>query len=860
MPATDPASSPSLRNASESAPFGGPLPVFLPAAAAGVLLDALWAPPIVFWGGLFLFAFFLFAASGLSRLFSGIPRGRKTLLFAAAAVGFFSFFGFWHQLRWSYFPKDEIGLQIPAGNMPAEIEGVVRSTPIFYESRFDDSGGTTVVEIETCRFRNLGEWSGASGTVVVRAKGDRTGFRIGEPVVVTGKISHIGGPENPGGIDRAALARARRILTTVGGASIRKAPRRAGMPRYTILAAVERVRLAARGLLTARLSPRNAAVASAVILGLRSDLDEETLDLFRQTGTSHLISVSGLHVSMVALFLFLAIRAIRLPHAARALLAAAAILAYVLLAGAREPALRAAVLFWVLCLSVLFRRKTSLINSFAASALILLLINPAGLFQPGVHFSFLAAGVFLWFFLPDRAPDRSPNRPISFVRRFRIRLHLLRLQYRSRPLAALFLRLGEAVGGGLFRITAASFLIELILLPVVFTHIHLCTPLSFLINPIVWLPFELALILGILLLFVGRIPLLGAAAAWLADKAFSLLAWLLDASKAVPCAWFRVPGPTLWWTLGFYLPLIFWTLFPRHRPGLKKMALWAFVWILVGAAAAGIDNLVIHWRRRVDLEILSVGHGEAALILFPGKTVLYDCGTMGDGARAGRTAASALFARGRASIDLVFLSHADADHYNGLEELLDRVRVGAVVTPPNFFRKETPSLTELREALERKGVPIVPAAAGEDLSPYGFEELEILHPEKGTELDATNAASLTLSLNHLGRRVLLTGDLDAPELPGFLRAPRPACDLITVPHHGGRSRTTEPLLKRLTPDYAAVSEVAGRLSAETLGEWRSWDPGLSVLSTGDCGAIEVRIEKDGAGGRFTLTPYRYPAR
>ncbi|MBR6480688.1 MAG: hypothetical protein IKT12_03195, partial [Thermoguttaceae bacterium] len=126
-----------------------------------------------------------------------------------------------------------------------------------------------------------------------------------------------------------------------------------------------------------------------------------------------------------------------------------------------------------------------------------------------------------------------------------------------------------------------------------------------------------------------------------------------------------------------------------------------------------------------------------------------------------------------------------------------------------FFRKETPSLAELREALERKGVPIVPAAAGEDLTPYGFEELEILHPEKGTELDATNAASLTLSLNHLGRRVLLTGDLDAPELPGFLRAPCPACDLITVPHHGGRSRTTEPLLKRLTPDYAAASGARG---------------------------------------------------
>ena len=106
----------------------------------------------------------------------------------------------------------------------------------------------------------------------------------------------------------------------------------------------------------------------------------------------------------------------------------------------------------------------------------------------------------------------------------------------------------------------------------------------------------------------------------------------------------------------------------------------------------------------------------------------------------------------------------------------------------------------------------------------------------------------------------LTGDLDSPELPGFLETPQAHCDLITVPHHGGRSRTTEPLLKRLTPDYAAVSEVAGRLSAETLREWQTWDPNLAVLCTGNCGAIEVRIEKRRDESRFTLKPYRYPAR
>ena len=56
-------------------------------------------------------------------------------------LGVFSFYGLWHQITWSYYPKDEIGLKIPAGSMPAEIEGVVRTTPVFYESAFDESGG-----------------------------------------------------------------------------------------------------------------------------------------------------------------------------------------------------------------------------------------------------------------------------------------------------------------------------------------------------------------------------------------------------------------------------------------------------------------------------------------------------------------------------------------------------------------------------------------------------------------------------------------------------------------------------------------------------------------------------------------------
>ena len=847
-----------------SLPFRGnnPLAVCVVPAAGGILLDALFAPPVFFWGGFFLLSLFL----SLCLLAAARRRPGKAIRDAAAVIlscgVIFSFFGFWHQVRWSFFPKNDIAFLAPAGRVPAVVEGVIRATPVYTEGG-PGGNGTTAAEIRTVRIRNGGEWIAASGVIQVRGEGDLTSYRIGDAVRVTGKMSHIPSAENPGQSDRAFRARTRRILVQMNGAAFQKTERTAQMPRYRILRRIEKVRLAARDLFARRLSPKNSAVASAVILGLRGGLDEETVETFRQTGTAHLISVSGLHVSLVALFLFLAVRAASIPVWAKAVFPAAAILGYVLLAGAQPPAVRAAVLFWVLCLSALFRRKAALLNSFAASALILLLVNPSNLFLPGVHFSFLATGVFLWFLAPEPAAPRSRRRPI-FVLRLQARIRLMHLQYRNRPLAAILFRAAEKLGSVLLRIAAASLVIELILLPAILTHIHMCTPLSFLINPVVWIPFEAALISALCLLVFGWVPLLGGFLAHVADGAFSLLGGLLGLSQQVPCAWLKLPGPSIWWTAGFYLPFVFWTLFPSRRPRLRVLFLFAGLWLAAGVAASGIGHLRTRSCGRIDVEILSVGHGGANLLFFPDKTALFDCGTMGEGSWAGNIVQGALFAKGRKTIDLLLLSHADSDHYNGAAELLKSVRVKRAAVPPNFFQEESPLLAELRQELEKRKIPVVFVGRGENLAPYGFAELTVLHPEKDSSSGNGNASSLVLALAAHGRRILLTGDLDVDPPPAFLTGPSEPYDLVTLPHHGGHSQCTEPLIKEAAARWIVASEVPGRISEKTVSAWKSWNPDILFLCTGDSGAVTARIEKkkgkSEGKGPFTLKPYRFPAR
>ena len=145
-----------------------------------------------------------------------------------------------------------------------------------------------------------------------------------------------------------------------------------------------------------RLSPRNAAVARGMTLGFRNDVEEQTNDSFRKTGTIHLLAISGLHIALVVGVFVFFLRRMGAPVVLVSIATIALTLFYLCLTDMRAPVIRASILIITLCVGMLIGRRGTTLNTLAFAAIVIMAVNPCELFQLGAQLSFLATGAFLW--------------------------------------------------------------------------------------------------------------------------------------------------------------------------------------------------------------------------------------------------------------------------------------------------------------------------------------------------------------------------------------------------------------------------------------------------------------------------------
>ena len=149
--------------------------------------------------------------------------------------------------------------------------------------------------------------------------------------------------------------------------------------------------------------------------------------------------------------------------------------------------------------------------------------------------------------------------------------------------------------------------------------------------------------------------------------------------------------------------------FPRLRPS-RGRARTGHVLGSDGAIAFGFWKcclaIIINTRPLV-CHFVSVGHGVAVLAELPdGNNLLYDSGRLGSPLTGVRPVSSVLWSRGITHLDAIVISHADADHFNAIPGLIDRFSVGAVYVSPVMFDHLPPAVKELRDAIERRHVPL----------------------------------------------------------------------------------------------------------------------------------------------------------
>lgn len=811
-----------------------PLVVVLFAAAAGVVIDRYSPLPAFVWLGACAAAWFVW--------WRRCQRGGQTAAIALL-ISVVGLFAAWHHASWYLYPADALATYAREAAEPVCVEAIATETarripaPPETPLRAISSGPRTRVTMDVVRIRDGQAWRSVTGLALVTIDGSietpLAGVRAGDRLRVVGQLSGNAPPRNPGEFDFARDARAIRrqarlwcdhpeCVRIVAGGSLLDYRRLVGRLREYGDRAFARY-----------VGHERSGLAAALVVGLREQLDAERGEAFLESGMMHVLSISGLHVGLLAVVLFGVLRMGLVPRGPALLAIVALVGLYAILTDAGAPVVRATVMVALVCASIHWGRPALRFNSLAAAALVVLVMNPADLFRVGPQLSFLAVAVMAWMFsrLSEHRPEEDP---------------LDRLLRLSRPWPAQIAHRGRT---WLWRALLVSSVIWLVTSPLVLARFNVLSPGAMVLNLLFTVPVALALLSGFGVMLFGWVaPPLAALLGAVCDWNLQAMDGLVAAANRLPGTHLWLPGPATWWLLGLYGGLALALLLPKVlRPAPRWCLALAAFWVTVGIAASW-------WSRQPEqfrCTFVSVGHGSATVLELPGgQTLLYDAGQLGSPTSGARAIAGALWSRGITHLDGVVLSHADVDHFNALPELIERFSVGAVYVSTVMLDSESPAIKLLVTALRREGIPLRKVSAGDRLRNSGGAILEFRHPTREGVLGSDNANSLVLSVGCAGRRILLTGDLEGRGLDQVLAEEPLDCDVVAAPHHGSARSNPPGFAAWSTPEWVVISGGLGAESREVEKAYRA--AGAHVLHTARDGAVSVVIDRRG----LAVRPYR----
>ena len=582
-------------------------------------------------------------------------------------------------------------------------------------------------------------------------------------------------------------------------------------------------------------SPRARAVLQALVLGERHRISQDTRDRFARNGLLHLLAISGLHVLLVGFVLYNLLKPtllrLRLPwhwmEDLRSVLTLLVLLCYTLLTGASAATVRAVVMATLLMGSTLLQRRTYALNALGAAALVLLIRQPAQLFDVGFQLSFGAVAAIVTL-IP--LFERAISLPRSFPWRDLGSLLFMSAAATLGTLPVLLYHFGYASFAGL--------LLNLAAVPV--TMLALAAALMALTTAAVTPP--LAPLFGTAaqelvhgLLLVGEVG--DATLSWAAVHGFVRNPWLVGALA------------------GGLLSLALW-----HRPRPR----WRLMIVSLLLLAAGCWMHIARGVYRPDLEVIffDVGQGDAALLQLPnGRHVLVDSGPRTPYSNAGtRTLLPHLRRYGITCLDAVVVSHAHSDHLGGLLALLREVPVRRVLHNGRVHSSEL--YTRTFSLLDSLDVPHAAVNAGDTLLVDPAVRMQVLSPSPWLSPSLEeNDRSLVLRVGYGRTSLLFLGDAEATAERSLVARYDSllVSDVVKIGHHGSATSSTLPLVRQVASDtsrspVAVVSvgrqNIFGLPDMEVIERWQEHK--ATVWSTAQRGALWLRSD----GTRFRRISWR----
>lgn len=631
-------------------------------------------------------------------------------------------------------------------------------------------------------------------------------IKIGSVATVRGEWRYFHAATNPGEFDKEQYYRTLGITGELTNAEVLSCGSDYSYWREALL----RIRLYFQRRLYQVFPEKEASVLTAMFLGDKENLDAYVKELYQRNGMIHILSISGLHISIIGLGIYQMLRRAGLPIWLAAILGGIVLILYGVMTGMGVSSCRAIGMYLIRMFAEIVGRTYDMLTALGVTAVILIYMNPAYLEHAGFLLSFgsvLGIGVLY------------------------------------PPLSALCSQktiLQSALAGA--SITLAT-------LPIQLWFYYEVPRYSVLLNLLV-LPFVgVIMVSGMITMLLPGTGVLGTIAC-LVLKGYEVLC---EAFERLPFHMWNPGRPEIWQVVVYYLILVV----ACKVAGVikRKKEKWRQVRNKCGIAGIGLLMLLAvicldsHFPGGSTVTFLDVGQGECILIETGDEVYLFDCGSSSRRNVGEYILIPYLKYRGIHQIDAVFVSHADIDHCNGIEDLLENgeqegIEVKKLVLPEIAEDERGEEFAEILELSQ--GVTYI--QAGDNFEGEGVN-LTCLHPPFEYGTSDSNAYSECFYVKFAGgASLLLTGDVEGDAEKLLIQELRNRgienITMLKVAHHGSSSSTSEELLEQIQPSVSIIScgrnNRYGHPHAETM--IRLEESGTKIFQTSKSGAITVQIK------------------